>query len=134
MVFITFTMVVFDTFLKNCVFGFFNFLQKQSSIKNGLRALFYYQCNLWFKYYKEWSGTSVRMRAKSWSFEQQAEKFKKWMNVLHFQLCPQLFLTCPYTFETNCKPSSGRESQSNGQLCLEHSKYAWNEFVNKKNK
>ena len=61
-------------------------------------VIFYYHYNLWFKYSKEWSGTSVRMLAWSWSFEQQAEKLKKWTNALHFQLCPQLFVACPNTF------------------------------------
>ena len=71
-------------------------------------VIFYYHYNLWFKYSKEWSGTSVRMLAWSWSFEQQAEKLKKWTNALHFQLCPQLFVACPNTFETSWNPASCR--------------------------
>ena len=71
-------------------------------------VIFYYHYDLWFKYSKEWSGTSVRMLAWSWSFEQQAEKLKKWTNALHFQLCPQLFVACPNTFETSWNTASCR--------------------------
>ena len=128
-------------FQKTVFLRFFQFFAKTTIFYQKLfeGVIFDYHYNLWLKHSKEWSGTSVRL--KFWTTTWKVEKMDKcvafpvvsptfcsmskyvWNELEHSVLQIPSLCVALQNFD--------RESQSNGQLCLEH---VWNEFDNSKEK